>query len=325
MRAIFNAAIFGFSFLFVCAACAASPAGGKREFEVINRLIFKKEYQRAYPLLLDSARKGNGLSHFLLGLYYKNGWGVPIQMEKSCHWFKRAAAKGIPAAQGFWADCMINSPNVNSKSAGDAIAMYIKSAENGYFIGWCQAADFYINGLWVDKDIRKGLDLCAMAADRGVPAAMHKYGNYLHEVENPYRNLAKAKEWLYKASLLQIPEAKFDLGNLLAKGDADEINLLDAIYLMESSATDGYAPAYLRAAIFYYNKTLYYKNIFNDQEDLRGIYKWLNIAVEVDPNVRGGNEYKILADFIDGKIDEYQKLKLQEIVKEHLDKFGSKR
>lgn len=323
MRAINIALFFCISFFFVISTDAGVRSTNGKNFDQINKLIASKEYQRAYPLLLDSARKGNSLSQFILGLYYKNGWGLGIDIEKSCYWFKNAAAKGIPVAQGFWADCMMASRNIDYKSASAALAMYVKAAENGYFIAWCQAADFYINGLWVNRDVRKGLDLCAMAADQGVPAAMHKYGNYLHQVEGPYKDLNKAKQWLYRASMSEIPEAKYDLANLLAKGNVTDVNLSDALNLMESAANDGYVPAYFRVAVLYYNKIYYLGEINNSQEDFDKMYIWLSVAAKVDASLSSNREYIYLVNFIDGKIKDDRKVELNKILNEHLVKFGN--
>lgn len=324
MRAFNIGLFFCFSLFFFNSTEAGAWSKDEKNFDKINKLIANKEYQRAYPLLLDSARKGNGLSQFVLGLYYRNGWGIGIDVGKSCHWFKSAANKGIPAAQGFWADCMMTSRNIDHKSASAALAMYVKAAENGYFIAWCQAADFYIKGLWVNKDVKKGLDLCAMAAERSVPTAMHKYGNYLHEVEEPYKNLEKAKEWLYRASMSGIPEAKYELANLFAKGNAIDINLSDAINLMESAAYDGYVPAYYKTAVFYYNKRYYYGGIINSQDDFEKIYIWLSIAAKVDVTLSSNDDYIHLLNFIDGKVSVDRMVELNKIVNEHLVKFEYK-
>jgi TPR repeat protein len=43
--------------------------------------------------------QGNATAQYNLGLLYQNGSGVPRDLRKASHWFRKAAEKGEPGAE----------------------------------------------------------------------------------------------------------------------------------------------------------------------------------------------------------------------------------
>lgn len=51
-----------------------------------------KQYKKAYPIILQEAKKGNKEAQYLLANLYENGYGVPKDLAKSIFWYKKASS-----------------------------------------------------------------------------------------------------------------------------------------------------------------------------------------------------------------------------------------
>lgn len=57
-----------------------------------------KEYNKAFPLWTEFAKKGNADAQYNVGLFYAKGWGVPQDDNIAKYWIGEAAKQGNPAA-----------------------------------------------------------------------------------------------------------------------------------------------------------------------------------------------------------------------------------
>ena len=59
-----------------------------------KKLYDKKEYDKAFPLLLKAAEMGHSDAQMHVGKMYYNGWGVTHNHAKGKEWHEKAAAQG---------------------------------------------------------------------------------------------------------------------------------------------------------------------------------------------------------------------------------------
>jgi TPR repeat protein len=212
-------------------------------------LLDKGDYANAYRAFLRYSGK-NPLAQFSLGLFHQNGWGRPIDKNIACAWFTKAARGKIPTALHYAGDCLMRSPDATGNAAA-ALADYLAAANNGHKISLCAAADFYIRGRYVAKDVARGLALCTEAAVSGSPPAMLLLANYLSNDPDLPRDLPLARHWYQQAAERNIVEARYRLAIMQAQGDGGDADVETALRTMEELASTGYVPAYLPTAVLY--------------------------------------------------------------------------
>jgi len=84
-------------------------------------LIEAKQYEKAIPLLEESAACGNEQAMYNIGVCYYNGFGVKKDIKKSTEWIKKAADKGHEIAKDVINDIKINKIIFGVNLAGDLL------------------------------------------------------------------------------------------------------------------------------------------------------------------------------------------------------------
>lgn len=52
----------------------------------------KKQYEKAYPIILEEANKGNKEAQYLLANIFENGYGIKRDITRSLYWYKKSAS-----------------------------------------------------------------------------------------------------------------------------------------------------------------------------------------------------------------------------------------
>jgi len=85
--------------LLAASGCAGlNPNPGERTTDMAWT---SRNYQRAFELAAQRAEAGEPWAQLRLGIFYENGWGTSIDLEKAEHWYKKAAEQ---KASGAWAE-----------------------------------------------------------------------------------------------------------------------------------------------------------------------------------------------------------------------------
>lgn len=236
------------SLLPVIPAAAASGSYDK-PLAKAYALLAAQDYAHAYSAF---QRYGdhNPLAQFSLGLFHQNGWGRPVNADLACSWFIKAAKGKIPTALHYAGDCLMRQPDAPGHATA-ALADYLAAADNGHLISLCSAAEFYIRGRYVARDVAQGLALCTRAALANSPPAMLRLATYLHHDADVPSDLAAARRWYQLAAARQQTEARYQLAIMQSQGDGGPVEVEAAMVAMESLASDGYLPAYLPTAVLY--------------------------------------------------------------------------
>jgi TPR repeat protein len=235
----------------LCAPCraAAPPTDPALPLRPAYALLDKGDYVRAYAAFLRESGN-NPLAQFSIGLFHQNGWGRPVDQDTACAWFAKAARGKIPTALHATGDCLMRTPDAPGNAAA-ALASYQAAADNGHLISLCAAAEFYIRGRYVARDVARGLALCSQAAMANSPPAMLRLATYLHHDADVPHDLPGARHWYQLAAERQLPEARYQLAIMQAQGDGGAVEFDAALATMEELAADGYLPAYLPTATLY--------------------------------------------------------------------------
>lgn len=99
-------------------------------------------------------------------------------------------------------------------------------------------------------------------------------------------NARLARFWYEQAAQRHQHEAQFRLGVMLSEGEGGDANPTQARFWLEHAAMEGYAPAYLAAAILYANAALDAKTGALAPNDLARVYMW-NRAARASTNHPG--------------------------------------
>ena len=247
-----------------------------RELEPGQKALAASDYATAYPIYAAHAGT-NPLAQFILGLFEREGWGRTADPVAACAWFGKAAQKRIPAAEQFFGDCLAQGIG-RAVDGQAAVQWYRKAGESGVASALCQAADLYIAGKIVPRDVAQGLALCIAAAQADSPPAMLKLAGYYREGGAVPQNLRLARYWYDQAAQRHNHEAQFRLGLMLSDGEGGDANVAQARFWLEHAAMEGYAPAYLPTAILYANAVPDPATGALRPEDLARIYMWNRAA-----------------------------------------------
>ncbi|NVD99870.1 tetratricopeptide repeat protein [Massilia sp. BJB1822] len=255
---------------------AAPPARFDKELQLAAKAWQAGEYDRAYSQYLHVSRDSH-VAQFFLGLFQQNGWGRPRNAVQACRWFERAAAGKVPAAQHYLGDCLVAGRH-RAVDIPAALDLYQSAANSGHLGSLCAMAKLYMQGKLVPQDTAQALELYTQAAQAGVPEAMLGLGKFYSGAEGGGADPALAQQWYLQAAQHAVPEAQYQLGLMLGKAGSESTRLKQALFWLESAATQGWVDAYLATAIQYSNSPVDPATGMLPPETLAKVYLWTAAA-----------------------------------------------
>jgi phospholipase A1 len=77
------------------------------------------EYKKAFPIILDEAKRGNKEAQYLIANFYENGYGVKKDIIKSLSWYKKASSsyEYIVSAKKIDEEKLIKASSTNEQKA----------------------------------------------------------------------------------------------------------------------------------------------------------------------------------------------------------------
>ena len=156
------------------------------------------DHEAASALWRPLAEKGDASAEFYLGLFYRNGQGVPRNEAEANTWLRKSADQGYPPAQYFVA--------VLTKQPAEAFDWYKKAAEQDYAAAQFRLGEIYDFGVLAPRDRAESLRLWRVAAERGYGPAMSRMG-MLYQMGDLPMDKVQAFKW-FTLALLQ-PDSNF--------------------------------------------------------------------------------------------------------------------
>ena len=191
---------------------------------------------------------GDSSAMWQIGSFYKNGFGVEENAEKSFHWFQKSAMAGHSDGMWFLGDCYRDGYGTE-QDIEKAIQWYEKSAEKENCYGMLRLADLYDTGEFVEQNSELAAKWYRKAADAGNRDAMY-YVAYNYEYgDGVEQNEAEAKKWYRKAADEGCAPAQRRIGDYYA----DEGKYKDAMRWYEKAAEQGDGASFNEIGLMYSN------------------------------------------------------------------------
>ena len=112
-----------FSLILFLSGCAGpNPNPGERTTDMSWN---SGDYSRAFELVLPSAEAGEPWAQLRLGIFYANGWGTELDLDKAEFWYKKAV---LQKATNDWAEGILvgatGKPGYFNQNSDARIAAY---------------------------------------------------------------------------------------------------------------------------------------------------------------------------------------------------------
>ncbi len=305
-------------FTSVSLSCAKQKVS--TELADAQALLAKGEYEKAFKeYQYFATEKQNPLAQFTMGLFFRLGWGRPVDDKRACEWFEKAGKNGIPTATHFFADCLRGGTGAQQDPAR-AAEWYKKAADLGYHISLCSLAELYMTGTGVPKDPEKALKLCGEAAEKRVIPAQIRMGRFYLE-ETLIRDYTKAYDWFSRAADLEVPEAQYYIGVMLKDGLGRPKDQPAARMWFEKAAEKGYTKAYLQVGYLYFTGPRNPETGLLPAAFLAKSYMWLSAAIRQKENFSNTQMAESLMKKVLKEMPETWKKDLDSKVEDHFRSF----
>lgn len=160
------------------AAAISATEKANKKLDSASASIQQHKYHRAFKQFHKLAKQGHPTAQHIIGMMYENGIGVEKNISK-------------------------------------AVAYYEKSAMQDFGDAQCTLGRMYQQGnAVVVKDAEKARDWLTKAAERNIPEAEYNLGMMHANGDGVPQDLAKASQYLQKASAHGVDEAKDALAKL---------------------------------------------------------------------------------------------------------------
>jgi TPR repeat protein len=168
--------------VFFCSAAQAASISANekanKKLDSASASVQKHKYHRAFKQLQKLAKKGHPTAQHIVGMMYENGIGVEKNLSKAAAYYEKSAMQEFGDAQ-----CALG----RMYQQGNAVVV---------------------------KDAEKARDWLMKAAERNIPEAEYKLGMMHANGDGVPQDVAKASQYLQRASAHGVDEAKDALAKL---------------------------------------------------------------------------------------------------------------
>ena len=246
----------------------------EQKYKTGVELFDKKEYKKAYPLLMDAANGGHSDAQFLIGKMFQNGFGVKKESQKAFEWYTKSAEKGVAKAQnnlaimylngegcirdslkaislfqmaaeqGFtYSQVTLGAHNELCGNYKDAMLWYQKAAEKEFVPAFEKIASLYDRGLGVEENKTEALIWYQKAADSGDGKAMARLGQMYEYGDGVKKDGTLALKWYQKSATTNNANGMLFLGVSYLKGEIVKMDYKEAAKWIEKAADENLAIA----------------------------------------------------------------------------------
>ncbi|MGX1829138.1 metallophosphoesterase [Paenibacillus taichungensis] len=211
---------------------------------LIEGNVISKDIEKGIELILTSGEKGEAIFKRKLAIRYLYGEQIEKDFELGIKILKELIEDGDVTAKCVYALALINQRNFNMENK-DVIIELLKEAEKvGFSNSKLHLGDLYLEGKFVDRDTKKGIEYLDQAIELGNTRAMNKLAMMLINGTDIAADVVKGEKLLRKSIALGDTRAKTILSNEILLGDKvlrrdieEGFNLLnDAVGEQDSNA-----------------------------------------------------------------------------------------
>ncbi|MCH2207015.1 MAG: sel1 repeat family protein [Lentisphaerales bacterium] len=201
-----------------------------------------KDESAAVKWISQAADKGHSGSLHLLGVFYRNGYGVEKSLKKALELLTQAAAKNEIRSLEILGDIYYRG-ELGEKQPDKALGYYVKATMEGSTEALVKVAEMYIRGQGVEKNVGEGIKLLSEAARRGNGSAMNRLGELYTRGIEVKAAFEKAYEWYLKSAEIGDSAGMFGVSLALFAGKGVKKDPLEAVKWMKMAAAKGHATA----------------------------------------------------------------------------------
>lgn len=247
----------------------------------------EEDFGKAFKWFQKSAKEGNAFGMTLFGDCYRDGEGCEQDLSLAVEWYEKAAA-----LEDDWAMCRLGGLYYEGCGVPENPVLgaewYRKSAELGNSEAMYYLAECYEYGTGVEENDAEARKWYRKAADEGYAPAQREIGAY-YAGEEKYKD---ALRWYEKAAAQGDAESMNRIGVLYANGKGVTQNVKKAFQCYQASAEDGFGWGMYNLAYCYEYGNGVQKNfdlawewyVKADAEGIKDATKWLNKYL-ITPNV----------------------------------------
>lgn len=199
----------------------------------------EKDESLARECFEKSARLGNPHAQYQLArLYLKNPASDPYQIADAIRWMEQAAVDGNAAAQYQLAKVYRDGVYVE-KDISKAIDLFQRSANQGSDFAAYALGKLLLDGLELPRDIEEALHWLTLAAERNNQYAQYGLGKLYLEEEDIPKDVDAALRWLTASAEQGNQFAQYALGKIYLLGKEVPKDKEKAIYYFAAAAAQG--------------------------------------------------------------------------------------
>jgi len=176
-----------------------------------NEDLFHLEMERIFQL----AKNGETNAQYSFGKLYREGIGVPRNVQKAIEWLQKSARKGHIEAQ--------------------------------FDLG-----NMFYRGAGLKRDYKTALQWYRRAAEQGYSRAQLNLGLMYHKGEGSQKNLNIARHWFVQAAVQNDAQAQLSLGMMSLKGEGGQKDLqVSRKWLLKAAEQNNSEAQYLLGLMYY--------------------------------------------------------------------------
>lgn len=216
------------------------------DIRAMNTLIVKYNELQDYDMMVkytkDAAAKGGVLGIYNLGIFYRDGTGLPKDTTMAVEFFKKAAQQGLARAKHSLAVCYEDGAGGLPQDYGKAVRLYQEVVKQGSLEAKNNLGLCYLNGKGVPQDYEKAVQLFQEVANK-YPQAKCNLGSCYLEGKGVPQDYAKAVKLLQESASQGCVQAIYGLAICYESGRGVPLDLITAAKLYQLAASYGHEGA----------------------------------------------------------------------------------
>jgi TPR repeat protein len=208
-------------------------------------------YTEAAQWYRAAAQAGHPAAARALASLYLTGAGVEADEEMAAHWVRVAAKEGDDDSRLMIGNALLSGHDVGVDPT-EVMQWFVKAASGGDPTAAFNIAVCLANGIGIERDDRRAATWMARAALE-IPEAQFMFGRMLAQGRGVAADLDEARVFIAKAAAAGVPDAEVALGEMMVTGRGGPRDLAMAHQLFLRAAAKSHTGALYALGLMAYN------------------------------------------------------------------------